>query len=703
MQPRPVDVIVPQVLAAEGGCVVVAPPGSGKTTRIPPALLDVVQGQVLLLQPRRVAARACARFIAYERGWTVGQQIGWRIRFENTCGPNTRLQVLTEGLLTRRLQDDPFLEGVGCVVLDEFHERSLHADLALAMLREVGTRIVVMSATLDPGPVADFLGLPVFRAKGRSFPVEVSHEVGGLAQLVRKHRATRGHTLVFLPGVREIQELAAAVSDLDPLPLHGRLDGPAQDRALSPSDAPKLVLSTNIAETSVTLDGVQQVIDSGLAKIPRFDVTAGVDCLELQRIARANADQRAGRAGRTGPGRCLRAWSEKESMRAWPVPEVRRVDLAPAVLQLLAWGVDPLEFGWFERPAEGALQAAAALVRGLGDHEVLARFPLHPRHAAALVAAHRLGCPEVLDLLADISRDGRARRQLERLARQVLGPWRDRGVDPAEAMRAGFFDRVALRRGDSSRYQLADGQGARLNEPGPELLVALELQGGEGEHRIRRWLPLHDVPREVVEVTCWREGAVWHGVEERHRELVFSRQRQGRADAELATELMRQNCSADDVGWDERLGLRVALARAVDGSLPPLTRGTAFEVAVGVCRSRKELRAFSGWLDRWSWPQKQRLGALCPLELKGPRGHRLRVMYTPEGPLISARVQHLFGWNEAPRIAGVAPRVELLSPANRPVQRTSDLAGFWAGSYAEVRKEMRGRYPKHHWPEDPRR
>jgi len=703
MQPRPVDTIVPQVVAAQGGCVVVAPPGSGKTTRIPPALLEVVDGKVLLLQPRRVAARACARFIAFEQGWRIGQQIGWRIRFENTCGPTTRLEVLTEGMLTRRLQADPFLDGVGCVVLDEFHERSVHADLALAMLRESGVRTVVMSATLDAGPVAAFLGVPAFEAQGRSFPVEVTHAVGSLPGLVRKYAAADGHTLVFLPGVREIDELARAVSDLEPLRLHGRLDSAQQDKALAPSRRPKMVLSTNVAETSVTLDGVTQVIDTGLAKVPRFDVAAGVDRLELVRISRASADQRAGRAGRTGPGRCLRLWPEKESLRAHDVPEVQRVDLAPAVLQLLAWGADPLAFEWFERPAAGALQAALQLVRSLGDAETLAVFPLHPRLAAALARAHELGAPATLDVLAELSRDGRARRQLERLAKRHLGPWRDHGVDPALALLAGFGDRAGVRRGMGQRYQLADGQGATLDEPGPELLIALEVTGGAGDHRIRRWVPLDSLPTERVRVTEWKDNAVWTGEVEAHGKLIFSRQRGGQVDLERARQLVLENCSPQDLNWDEALWRRVDLARKVDPSLPTLDRLACFEMAAETCRSKKELRAFTGWLDPWPWPARQRLEQLCPTELRGPRGRRLRVRYTEEGPLISARVQHLFGWEDAPRIAGRAPRIELLSPANRPVQLTSDLRGFWAGSYKEVRKEMRGRYPKHDWPEDPTR
>ena len=706
MTPLPVDAVVPDVVAASAGCVLVAPPGSGKTTRVPPGLVRAVEGRVLLLQPRRVAARLAARRIAWEQGWTIGDEIGWRVRFEDTTGPRTRLEVLTEGLLTRRLQDDPFLEGVGCVVLDEFHERSLHADLALAMLRDAGHRVVVMSATLEAEPVARFLDVPVIRAEGRSYPVEVGYSSDELAATVRRERGRAGHTLVFLPGVRAISDLAWELRDLDPLPLHGRLSPEEQDHALAPSETPKIVLSTNVAETSVTLEGVEVVVDSGLAKVPRFDAPTGVERLELLRISEASADQRAGRAGRTGPGRCVRVWSAKERLRPAESPEIARVDIAGAVVQIRAWGADPLAFPWFERPPEGPLRGAVALVDELGDAELLARFPLHPRAAAVLVAAHDAGCPDALDVLADLSLPAERRRvrsQLRRLGERHLGRWRVGAADVGEVLRAGYPDRVARRR-EGRRYLMADGQGVELDGDGPTWLVALELSGRRGrEHLVRRWVEIDEVPLSREVETDWWNGRVRHGVVERYGAIVVSR---GPVNAppprSRVRELVLEHTSERDLAWPDELVARVELARSADPSLPRLDRRVAFEQAAWHVKTVAELRAWDRHLERWTHTEKQRLERLCPERIQVPSGSRLKVRYEADGPVLAARVQQLFGWEQAPRVAGRALRVELLSPANRPVQVTDDLAGFWSGSYAEVRKEMRGRYPKHAWPEDPR-
>ncbi len=701
--PLPVDAVVPAVVGAERGAVLVAPPGSGKTTRVPPALVEA--GRVILVQPRRVAARLAARRIAAERGWRIGGEIGWRVRFDHTVGPSTRLEVVTEGVLLRRLVDDPFLDGVEAVVLDEFHERSLQSDLALALLREAGLRVVVMSATIDPEPVARFLDVPVLRASGRVFPVEVVHALGTIPELVREHRARAGHTLVFLPGVREIERAAAALSDLRPRILHGRLPAAAQDHALAPSDEPKLVLSTNVAETSVTLEGVEVVVDSGLARIASFDPAAGVQRLRTRRISQASADQRAGRAGRTGPGRCVRAWSDKERLRPFELPEVARVDLAPAVVQIRAWGGEPTAFPWFEAPPKGRLEQAVELVDWLGEPELLARFPLHPRAAASLVAAHRLGSVEALGILAGLSfGDDRARveDQLRRLGERHLGRWRASG-EVGEAMRAGFPDRVGQRRGTSRRYRLADGQGAVLDEDGPEYLVALELRGGRGaEHRVDRWVELDDLPATSGVETDWHADRVRHRVVRRYGALVLGEGPTSEPpDPARVRALVHEHCSPADLAWPTELAARVALAREHDPRLPALDRDAAFDAACWQVRSRAGLRAWRGWFEGWSRDQRARLRQLCPERILVPTGARLRLRYEAEGPVLAARVQQLFGWAEAPRVAGRRLRIELLSPANRPVQITDDLAGFWAGSYADVRRELRGRYPKHAWPTDP--
>ncbi|MEC8425095.1 MAG: helicase-related protein, partial [Myxococcota bacterium] len=386
--------MLPQVvrsLQAGPAVIVTAPPGSGKTTRVPPALLDagVADGMVLRLQPRGAAARLVARRIAWERGSRVGAEVGYSVRFERKTSRETRLEVLTEGLLTRRIQADPFLTGVGVVVLDEVHERSIHTDLALALLVEIireareDLKLVVMSATLDPGPLQTFMGplTPVVRAEGRTFPVDVDYQerpddrrLGArVAAAVRSTLASEddGHVLVFLPGVREIRWSAEAlgpVAGVDVLPLHGRLPPAAQDRALAPSARRKVVLSTNLAETSVTLDGVRVVIDSGLARVPVHDVATGLTRLETRPISRAAADQRAGRAGRTGPGRCHRMWTINDhNLRPeFRVPDIQRSDLASLVLEILAWGRDPDEFRWFESPPPAAAARAMGLLVQLG-------------------------------------------------------------------------------------------------------------------------------------------------------------------------------------------------------------------------------------------------------------------------------------------------------------------------------------------------
>ena len=393
----PVDAILPDLLAAlaeHASALVCAPPGSGKTTRVPPALCDGLgDGQILLLQPRRIAARASARRIAQERGCAVGDEVGYRVRFDNQTSEQTRIVVLTEGLLTRQLQSDPFLEGVSAVILDEFHERSLHSDLALALLREVqqearpDLKIVVMSATLDAKPIQDFLGgeqnCPLLLAEGRSFDVAIEHQAlqdrrpleEGVAAAV--YRAVsedpQGHVLVFLPGVGEIERTARQLasglpSSTQVLPLHGRLKAAAQDAALKPCDHQKVVLATNIAETSLTLDGVTSVVDSGLVRRPRFDPRIGLDRLETVNHSQASATQRAGRAGRTRSGRCIRLWtSQAQSLRLpHDPPAVVRTDLAATVLQLYAWGARPQEFLWFERPAESAIETAEGLLMRLG-------------------------------------------------------------------------------------------------------------------------------------------------------------------------------------------------------------------------------------------------------------------------------------------------------------------------------------------------
>ncbi len=479
--PLPIDAHVEQIVAhvrAHRSAVIVAPPGSGKTTRIPPALTTL--GKTILLQPRRVAARALTRRIAHERGWKIGEEIGWQIRFERRFSSRTQLLVATEGILTARLQSDPLLSEFRVVVLDEFHERSIHADLALALVRQAAIArddlaIVVMSATLDAGPLAQFLGARVFDIATRTFPIEIAYAPNaGLRDVIPPN----GDVLVFLAGAREINRATAELRDLETLPLHGSLDVDAQERAIAPSPRRKIILATNIAETSLTVEGVNTVIDTGVHKVLRFDPETAIDHLVIERISRDSADQRAGRAGRTAPGRAVRLWDERDILRPHREPEVRRVDLASAVLDVIGWGGDPKTFEWFERPPQERLDAAILLLSQLGDLDELRKFPLHPRLARVLIDAH--GADEAIEICAHLMNEDV--RDLSTIVRNILGKSHRRHVDDAtlrRALLAGYPDRVAVRRG--SGVLLSSGTGATLareiDDGRSEFLVVLEITG----------------------------------------------------------------------------------------------------------------------------------------------------------------------------------------------------------------------------------
>jgi HrpA-like RNA helicase len=479
--PLPIDAHVDAIVAhvrVQRTAVIVAPPGSGKTTRIPPALTAL--GKTILLQPRRVAARALTRRIAYERGWKIGDEIGWQIRFERRFSPRTQLLVATEGILTARLQSDPMLSEFRVVVLDEFHERSIHADLALALVRQAAIArgdlaIVVMSATLDAGPLAQFLGAQVFDVAARTFPIEIEYAPNAS---LRDVIPPKGDALVFLAGAREINRATAELRDFETLPLHGSLDVDAQERAIAPSPRRKIILATNIAETSLTVEGVNTVIDTGLQKVLRFDPETAIDHLVLERISRDSADQRAGRAGRTAPGRAVRLWDERDILRPHREPEVRRVDLASAVLDIIGWGGDPKTFEWFERPPEDRLDAAIALLAQLGNLDELRKFPLHPRLARVLIDAR--GADEAVEICAHLMSEDP--RDLSTIVRNNLGKSHRRQVDDAtlrRALLAGYPDRVGMRRG--SGILLSSGTGATLareiDDGRSEFLVVLEITG----------------------------------------------------------------------------------------------------------------------------------------------------------------------------------------------------------------------------------
>jgi len=845
--PLPIDPLLPAVVAAIRGhraLVLVAEPGAGKTTRVPPAilragLLTTDHPALVLLQPRRVAARAAAARIAEENGWAVGREVGYQVRFERRIGPETRLRVVTEGILTRQLLADPFLEGVGAVVLDEFHERSLHTDLALALLREVREAVradlilIVMSATLDAGPVAQFLGnCPILRVPGRTFPVAIEHAPPSPAPLPGRVAAAvaravegdaPGDVLVFLPGVEEIRRSAreleplAARAALLVLPLHGRLPAEDQDRALRPAPAGlrKVILATNVAETSLTIDGVGTVIDSGLARFAGFDPARGLDRLELGRISRASAAQRAGRAGRTGPGRCVRLWSPREGrgMPEFDAPEVRRVDLCATVLALRSWGhIDPARFPWFEPPPAGHLAGAERLLAMLGAVEAeggpitpigrrLLAWPVHPRlgrllDAAAGQGALRAGAalaallserdlvlprgPEAgprradpvargrsdllvrLDALNEAERrrfapglrdsgiDPRGARQVVQVANDLLRSVRrdDRGrgepgpsFDDETLLRLvllAYPDRVARRRAEGGPTAvMVGGRGVRL-EPGSvvreaEFFLALDprddRRGGATEARVGiasevqlAWI------EEAFPGAIRRERAARYD-EERgrvvglnrlwYRDLILREDAHAAVDpaeagaalaealAPRAREFVRQDEAA--AAWLDRLDcLRGWMPEA---AWPELADAELAEVVAGACQGKRTLDEvrrvpiLPPLKAEVPYSQALLMDELAPETIVVPSGNRIRLTYEPgRPPVLAVRLQELFGWAETPRVAGgrVPVLLHLLGPNFRPVQVTDDLRSFWSNAYFQVRKDLRSRYPKHSWPEDPR-
>lgn len=683
--PLPVDRYLDDVVALvreRRSAVIVAPPGAGKTTRIPPALTTL--GRTILLQPRRVAARTLARRIAAEQRWTTGEEIGWQIRFERRFSDRTRLLVATEGILTARLQADPLLSDVRVVILDEFHERSIHADLALALVKQArdardDLAVVVMSATIDTAPLVRYLGADVVTIEARRYPIDIRYAALSMEQAIHSvAREAKGHILCFLPGAREIEDVRRRIPGA--LPLHGSLDIDAQERALAPSSERKIILATNVAETSLTVEGVTDVIDSGLQKVLRFDANTAIDHLETEQISLDSADQRAGRAGRTAPGRALRLWDERLIVRPHREPEVRRVDLASPVLDILAWGGDPRTFDWFERPPEHRIEAALELLRRLGTHdrELLRRLPLHPRLARVLIEGG-LAAARVCALLSEDVRNigsGDALAladspRLDHAARELLQVAKSAGVkkdgDVRRALLAGFPDRVAMRREPGSlRLLLSSGTGAVLDRNSGmhsgEFLVALDVSGGaESLVRIastieREWLePTHE---DVIH-TLRDDGTV------RATKRVWY-------DAILLKEIN----VAPDPAEVERLTPKKTLS-------PELRRRLAFA----------ELTAADKRLDQ-----------LAPERLDLPSGRTAKLEYHDDGSVVaSVKLQELFGLADTPRIGprNVPVTFALLSPAGRPVQVTKDLRSFWNGAYQEVRKELRGRYPRHPWPDDP--
>ncbi len=752
----PVDAILDDVraaLACGPNLVLEAPPGAGKTTRVPPALLDLFPRQVLVLEPRRLAARLAAQRVASERGEAAGETVGWQVRFQKAAGPRTRLLYLTEGLLARRLLSDPLLDGVSAVVLDEFHERHLEGDLALALLKRLqqtrrpDLRLVVMSATLDGASVAEFLdGCPVLRSEGRLFPLEVRytpHSAQPLEQLVmeaveRSFAEFDGDILVFLPGAAEIRRCAEALArrrmagEAEILALHGDLPPEEQDRAVTPSARRRVVLSTNIAESSVTIRGVRIVVDSGLARIPSDSAWSGLPRLEVRRVSRASAVQRAGRAARTAPGLAVRLYPQEDFLRRpeHETPEILRRELSQVCLHLHAAGVaDAGELEWLSPPPAEALAAAEELLERLGALDAggrltefgrrLAQLPLHPRLAALVARGGAAACR----LAAELSAAHPA--QAAQIEKQLRGLAPQRASAPLEecVLRA-FPDRVARRR-RGRELLLSNGASALLaQEAGvetAEFLVALET-----EERPERGLPvvrsavaiepelLLDVfPERLREETRVEWNREAERVEEVWRllydELVVEESRRHEPDPEDAAALLARKAMEAGVerfaGEEEWRRLRNRIRFA--GLAEPDPQRVLERLCEGL-RSFEDLRraaasgGFEAAVRAELGGQAARLDRLAPEFLTLPGGRRARIHY-PDGapPHVASRLQDFFGMTETPRIgAGNTPLVvHLLAPNQRPVQVTQDLKGFWERLYPQVRRELMRRYPKHAWPE----
>jgi ATP-dependent helicase HrpB len=763
--PLPIDPYLHAVRTAVGrhrAAVVTAPPGAGKTTRVPPAL--AADGPVVVLEPRRVAARAIARRIAAEQGWTIGEEVGWHVRFERRAGPRTRLVVATEGILTARLQRDPLLSGVRTVVLDEFHERSLHADVGLALARQAWRArddlgIVVMSATIDAARIAAFLDdCPVIDVPGRLHPLEIDYAPGASLAEAAAGLVAGGHgdVLGFLPGAPEIRRAERQLRPLlpesvDVVPLHGSLDAEAQDRAIRPGPRRRVILATNIAETSLTVPGVTAVVDTGLHKVARYDPERGIDSLEVERITADSADQRAGRAGRVGPGRVRRLWDARDRLRPHREPEILRVDLAAAALDVIGWGGDPRTLDWFEAPPPEAVDAALALLARLGAVErapgapprltplgrTLGRLPLHPRLGRILVAAGggreaALACallserhflpPRAAATTSDVLSAIDDRRGLPphvtavadgiaRAAARVLGAAARAHAGETALRRAlfeGYADRVARRRAPGSpRVLLASGHGAVVAEEsgvtGGEWLVAIDVQAGaRGEGREARIRVASQVDREWLTATGTdvehrfdpASGRVVAVAVERYDALPLV-ERPVAPDPERAAPLLARAWLDRGPGEaDRQLVRRLRFAGHAVELDDLVSRACAGATSVNEVRLARHLPAGT----------TRDLDRLAPETIAIPSGRSARLEYHDDGTVsASVKLQELFGLAETPR---VGPRrepvvLELLAPNGRPVQVTRDLGSFWTRTYPEVRRELRGRYPKHPWPEDP--
>ena len=806
--PLPIEAVVPELLAelaATGLAVLQAPPGAGKTTFVPLAMLDsgLVAGRILMLEPRRLAARAAAERMAETLGEPVGHQVGYRIRGEARISPATRIEVVTEGILTRMLQSDPALPGVGAVIFDEFHERSLNGDLGLALTWEVrgalraDLMILVMSATLDAAPVAAMLGARVITSAGRAYPVathwlarplaKAAHLEPACADLVLEAlAATTGGVLVFLPGEPEIRRLEALLLPRLPpgcaiRPLFGAMAFAAQRAAIAPDRTlRKIVLATSIAETSLTIEDVLVVVDAGRARRARFDPASGMARLVTERVTRAEAEQRRGRAGRVAPGVCYRLWTrgEEGALAAFPPAEIEAADLAGLALELALWGSDAAGLALLTPPNPGALAEARLLLTKLealdgrgritAHGRALAGLPLHPRLGHMLLRAGKAAAPMAallaerdpiraatsdlmlrLEALRDPDAFERARpyalnrasverirqeaRRLERLAAPTSPASLASPTSPAEQAALAYPDRIGQRRkGDVARFLLSGGKGAVLDPGDPlanaPLIVATDLDGDPREARIRQaiLLPEASLRRLFADQIAWSDICEWS----RRDGRVLTRQQERFGAIALAdrawaapTDLLARaaldgvrDLGLGALGWSaaaQRLRARVRLLHAQGSDLPDLADAALidglehwlmpFLAARRTAEALKALDLTEPLQSMLTPAQRQLLDRLAPQAFVTPLGRSVPIDYSGDAPAIELRLQELFGVTTHPTVGPkrLALRLTLLSPSAKPIQITQDLPGFWATSYADVRRDMRGRYPRHPWPENP--
>ncbi|NSX54962.1 ATP-dependent helicase HrpB [Parasulfitobacter algicola] len=794
----PIDAILPKLIKAlqhQGRAVLQAPPGAGKTTRVPLAMLDaeLCQNRILMLEPRRLATKAAAERMAQTLGEPVGQTVGYRMRGESKVSKHTRIEVVTEGILTRMLQSNPELPGVSAVIFDEFHERSLNADLGLALTWEVrealrdDLMILVMSATLDAEPVAKILGdAPVITSEGRAFPVDIKwlnnpvpktiwFDTAMADLIVKAANETDGSILAFLPGEGEIRRTQAALADRLPAdcmvqPLFGAMDFKIQRAAIAPAKTGrKIVLATAIAETSLTIDGIKVVVDGGKSRRARFDPGSGMSRLITERVTRAEATQRTGRAGRVSAGTCYRLWTKGEegALQPFPPAEIEAADLTSLVLELAVWGTQPGDLAFLTPPPPGAWAEAQALLHMLGalhdnritDHgRTLSAIPLHPRLAHMLTHAGKDAAP-LAAILADRDPLRRAptdlslrlevlqnpgkfvanrpyqlnRATIERIRQEVtrlqaIAP-KARAVSLPCMAALAYPDRVGLRRkGDAPRFVLSGGKGAIMADDDPlagqRLIIATDLDGDPREAKIRQAIPITDADlRDLFSDRIeWTNVCEWS----RRDARVIARQQEclgaivldDRIWKDVPDDMVAQamldgirQLSLRLIGPARRFQVRVELLRQGGVQLPDFSDETLIDTiqdwllphitGVKTADHWQRFDPLPALRTRLNWAQQQQLDTLAPAHFETPMGRKTPIDYSTTPPSIDVRLQEMFGTKTHPAIANQPLRITLLSPAQRPIQITTDLPGFWANSYADVRKDMRGQYPKHPWPEDP--